>query len=82
MVDITKRYQLKIPHTFGWGTDLTDDFGLDPISIVVKPTRASCHPLAKLSDNLAKATGSKEAIERAMRLRGYTNTRNVACSRN
>ena len=58
---------------FGWGTLLTNDLrdcspvensGLDPISLVCKVTRANHLPTVKLSDNLEKASGPPELIER------------------
>jgi nicotinate phosphoribosyltransferase len=39
---------------FGIGTHLTNDVGLDPISIVMKLTRANGQPVAKLSDSPGK----------------------------
>jgi nicotinic acid phosphoribosyltransferase len=71
MVAINQKYSNTMPHTFGPGTNLTDDFGLDNLSIVVKVTKANGHHVCKLSDNLDKATGHPEAIERAKRLCGY-----------
>ena len=58
---------------FGWGTLLTNDLRdcspvenpwLDPISLVCKVTRANGRPTVKLSDNLEKASGPPELIER------------------
>lgn len=47
---------------FGWGTDLTNDTGTEPLSLVIKPVGASSGWLgpvgvAKLSDDPAKVTG-------------------------
>lgn len=53
---------------FGWGTNLTNDLGFDPLSIVVKLVGANGVPVAKLSDNPAKAIGAPSAVERAMRV--------------
>lgn len=39
---------------FGIGTQLTNDMGLEPISIVMKLTRANGQPVAKLSDSPGK----------------------------
>lgn len=64
---------------FGWGTLLTNDLrdcapvknpGLDPISLVCKVTRANHRPTVKLSDNLEKASGPPELIERYRRVFG------------
>ena len=58
---------------FGWGTLLTNDLrdcspvknpGLDPVSLVCKVTRANGKSTVKLSDNLEKASGPPELIER------------------
>ncbi len=54
----------EIPHTFGWGTDLTDDVGFEPISIVTKVIRSNGYDVAKISDEPSKATGTSEAIRR------------------
>ena len=59
--------------SFGWGTNLTNDFegcaptetkSLDAISLVCKVTEANDRPAVKLSDNPAKATGDEKEIER------------------
>ena len=63
----------KIRATFGWGTNLTNDLGLPTLSLVVKAVRANGKPLVKLSDNLAKAIGPRDEIERYKRIFGYTN---------
>jgi nicotinate phosphoribosyltransferase len=58
---------------FGWGTKLTNDFAgclphdsplLDPISLVCKVSAAAGRSAVKLSDNLAKASGSAAEIAR------------------
>lgn len=53
---------------FGWGTNLTNDLGFDTLSLVMKLVAANGVPVAKLSDNPAKATGNQVAIDRAMRV--------------
>src|SRR5690606_10457168 len=61
----------KVRMSFGWGTNLTNDFedcapepnpGLKPISIVAKVSEANGRPAVKLSDNPAKATGDAAEI--------------------
>lgn len=69
----------RIKTSFGWGTNLMNDLGLDPISIIVKPVEANGRGLVKLSDNLAKAIGRPEDIEEAMRAFGYTSTMYQEC---
>jgi nicotinate phosphoribosyltransferase len=65
--------------SFGWGTNLTNDFrgcapdgtaGLEPISLVAKVATADGHPAVKLSDNPAKATGDPAAIARYLAIFG------------
>lgn len=58
---------------FGWGTDLTNDVGIKTLSLVMKATECNGHGLVKLSDNLNKATGTPENIERFKKIFGYVN---------
>lgn len=69
----------KTKFTFGWGTNLTNDLGFDPISIVVKIVESSGHGVVKLSDNLAKAIGKPEDIENFKHIFGYTGTTYKEC---
>jgi nicotinate phosphoribosyltransferase len=69
----------KIKYTFGWGTDLTNDVGFPLPSNVTKVSRSNGHLIAKLSDNVAKATGDNRAIDRVKKLIGYKETYNVQC---
>ena len=81
-LDINKISQLqnmfegKIKIAFGWGTNLTNDRGIKPLSIVVKSVEANERPLVKLSDNLAKAIGDKHTMDRYKQAFGYTNEYN------
>jgi len=61
----------RIRFTFGWGTNLMNDLGIDPVSIVVKPVEANGIGLAKLSDNPGKAIGRPEDIEEVKRIFEY-----------
>lgn len=61
----------RIKHSYGWGTNLTNDLGFRTLSLVVKALMANGHSTVKLSDNLAKALGSPEDIERYMRACRY-----------
>jgi nicotinate phosphoribosyltransferase len=74
-----RHFDGKVRMSFGWGTNLTNDFvgcaplpndGLDPISVVCKVSEANGHPAVKLSDNPIKATGEPKEIERYLRLFG------------
>src|ERR1700742_4072366 len=73
------RFSGHVRLSFGWGTNLTNDFGcfspggsanLDPISLVCKVTSVDGHPAVKLSDNPEKATGMPSEIERYLRVFG------------
>ena len=72
-------FQGKVRTSFGWGTNLTNDFrqcapypneSLRAFSVVVKVTSANGKPTVKLSDNLAKATGPKKELERYLKVFG------------
>lgn len=71
MLKIHRRFKGRIKTTFGWGTNLTNDLGLKALSLVVKVSEACGNPTVKLSDNLAKAMGRQEDIERFKRIFGY-----------
>ena len=74
-------FKERVRMSFGWGTNLTNDFVgcapsdtvvLNPISIVCKVTAANGRPAVKLSDNPNKATGDRNTIERYLKLFGST----------
>ncbi|WP_184086311.1 nicotinate phosphoribosyltransferase [Sphingomonas xinjiangensis] len=74
-----RHFHGRVRLSFGWGTNLTNDFrgcdpqdavGLKPVSLVVKVAEANGRPAVKLSDNPAKATGNPEAIARYLRVFG------------
>jgi nicotinate phosphoribosyltransferase len=76
----------RIRFSSGWGTLLTNDFrncnptggrGFDPISLVCKLTDANGRPAVKLSDNYAKAMGSKTEVERYRKVFGIAGVKNV-----
>lgn len=69
----------KIKCTFGWGTNLANDLGFKAISIVVKLVESCGFGTVKLSDNLAKAIGRPEDVERFKRIFGYTSTVSQEC---
>ncbi|MCK4554044.1 nicotinate phosphoribosyltransferase [Candidatus Parcubacteria bacterium] len=62
ILKIEKHFRGRIKVAFGWGTNLTNDLGLKALSMVVKAIKANGYGTVKLSDNLAKAMGSKEDI--------------------
>lgn len=79
MANLCLRFSPLVRCTFGWGTNLTNDVGFDPLSLVVKPIKANGNGVVKLSDNLAKATGTAEDIERFKKIFSYTNTYEKEC---
>ena len=74
-----KHFAGRVRVSFGWGTNLTNDFvgcapdgsaDLDPISIVCKVTSVDGRPAVKLSDNPEKATGVQSEVDRYLRVFG------------
>jgi nicotinate phosphoribosyltransferase len=74
-----KHFNGRVRMSFGWGTNLTNDFedcavvntdDLKAISLVCKVTQANGRPAVKISDNLNKATGDPEAIKHYLRIFG------------
>ncbi|WP_378945805.1 nicotinate phosphoribosyltransferase [Mesorhizobium sp. ANAO-SY3R2] len=79
IIDTYRHFEGKVRMSFGWGTNLTNDFEgcapketdrLNAISLVCKVTEANGRPVVKLSDNPAKATGDEKEIARYLRLFG------------
>ncbi|MFA5020998.1 MAG: nicotinate phosphoribosyltransferase [Patescibacteria group bacterium] len=73
------RFHDRIKVSFGWGTNLTNDLGLPSLSMVVKLLESCGISTVKLSDNLAKAMGSKPELSRSTRIFGYLNKESQAC---
>lgn len=74
ILKISEHFKDRIRVSFGWGTNLTNDLGFKALPIVIKVSSANGRPTVKLTDNLAKAMGSKEDIERYKRIFGYTHS--------
>ncbi|TCV67935.1 nicotinate phosphoribosyltransferase [Neorhizobium sp. S3-V5DH] len=79
IIDTYRHFEGRVRMSFGWGTNLTNDFAgcapqnvesLKPISLVCKVSEANGRPAVKLSDNLRKATGDPAEVERYLRLFG------------
>ncbi len=75
--DLHERFNGRVKVSFGWGTNLTNDFrglvsdgSLDAFSLVCKPIKANERSTVKLSDNLNKALGTSEEINRYKRVFG------------
>ena len=79
ILDIDRTFGRLIKCVYGWGTNLTNDFGPDarakygihPLSIVMKVTETDGYPTVKLSDNPAKAIGPRATIDQFKRVFGY-----------
>jgi nicotinate phosphoribosyltransferase len=76
-----RHFHGKVRMSFGWGTNLTNDFegcapmetkGLNAISLICKVTKVNGRNAVKLSDNPAKATGEDREMERYLRIFGET----------
>jgi len=77
---INHHFDGRVRTSFGWGTNLTNDFrdcapyqndNLKAFSLVVKITSANGEPTVKLSDNLAKATGPQSEIDKYLQVFGH-----------
>lgn len=79
VINLHAAFRGRIGHSFGIGTNLTNDLGPKPISIVVKAAKANGRSTVKLSDNLAKAMGNADEIKRYKRATGYTNEETEEC---
>jgi nicotinate phosphoribosyltransferase len=73
--ELYKKFSGRVKVSFGWGTNLTNDFrglvpdaGLDAFSLVCKAVSANGRPTVKLSDNPNKAMGPDDEIERYRRV--------------
>jgi nicotinate phosphoribosyltransferase len=76
---VYRHFDGKVRMSFGWGTNLTNDFrgcapkpneGLNAISLVCKVSEANGRPAVKLSDNPQKATGLPSEVARYFRVFG------------
>lgn len=79
MLKLHSHFYPRISVSPGWGTNLTNDLGFRSASIVVKPIYVNGRLAVKLSDNIAKATGELEEIERYKRIFGYSSSFDSAC---
>ena len=74
-----RHFDGRVRMSFGWGTNLTNDFagcapkpndGLKAISLVIKASVADGRPAVKLSDNPQKALGALGEVDRYTRVFG------------
>jgi nicotinate phosphoribosyltransferase len=63
-IEIYKHFNSRIKVSFGIGTNLTNDLGVEPINIVMKLVEVNGGPVIKLSDNIQKAIGDMEMIKK------------------
>ena len=79
IIETYRHFEGKVRMSFGWGTNLTNDFegcapvethALTAISLVCKATEAGGRPVVKLSDNPDKATGDPKEIARYLSIFG------------
>ena len=75
IVDLHKEFTADVNVSFGWGTNLTNDFRnlvngsrLDAFSLVCKAATVNGRATVKLSDNPSKATGPLSEIDRYRRV--------------
>ena len=64
--DLQKYFEGRIKVAFGIGTNLSNDVGVAPLSIVIKAVSFGGVPVVKLSDSVGKYTGKKEDIDHAL----------------
>ena len=79
IIMLYRRFSGRINTAFGWGTNLTNDLGLAPLSLIIKATEANGHGTVKLSDNPAKALGRAEDVARFQRIFGHQPGEYRAC---
>ena len=70
MVKIANHFRDRINFAFGWGTNLMNDCGIKPISIVMKLVLLGSVYTVKLPDNLAKVTGPERRVRETARWAG------------
>jgi nicotinate phosphoribosyltransferase len=56
-IRLFERFRGRMHTAFGIGTNLTNDLGYEPLSIVIKMTRCNGQPVAKISDEPSKTMG-------------------------
>lgn len=85
IIELWVEFEKMIRVTFGWGTHLTNDLGLSTLSLVIKAMRARLGPdgqwfdTCKLTDNIQKAMGRPEVVDRYQRAFDYHGTFSQTC---
>ena len=84
MLKLSIHFTDRISVSHGWGSSLTNDMVDDPkfkpISSVIKPMSVNGIPLVKLSNNIAKAMGRPEDIQRCKEEFEYTDYTDEKCT--
>ena len=80
ILGVTKHFKDRMKISSGWGSFLGNDTNLGHPSIVIKAVSADGRSCVKLSDNIAKAIGPRDEIERYKRVFEYGSTNNTECS--
>ena len=63
-IEIYKEFTGLVGLSFGIGTSITNDLGCDPLNIVIKLVECNGRPVVKISDNITKAIGDKDVINK------------------
>jgi nicotinate phosphoribosyltransferase len=63
-INIWRHFAGRVGCSFGIGTSLSNDVGRKPLNIVMKLLECNGTPLVKLSDDIGKAMGNPEMIEK------------------
>ena len=79
MIKIADAFGDRIKVSFGWGTKLTNNLGLQQLSIVMKPYSINGKFCVKLSDNIEKAMGEPSTVEAYKKALGYHETYTKVC---
>jgi nicotinate phosphoribosyltransferase len=83
IIKIANHFRGRIRTTFGWGTNLTNDWGFQTLSLVMKAVsvrkKGKLIWTVKLSDNLAKAIGDPAVIAYYKKECGYDETFSQEC---
>jgi nicotinate phosphoribosyltransferase len=64
MAQLAGTFVDQVDLSFGWGTNLSNNLGPAPLSMVIKPAKTGGQRCVKLSDNAAKATGPAKMVAR------------------
>ena len=78
IIRLYEKFHGRVNVVFGWGTNLTNDLGPNPLSMVFKIVWVNGFATVKLTDNIAKATGPASEIERYKKIFDYQSGEDVA----